>query len=348
MSESLSMNTLYYNTLIFYLAGLLLAFTPCVLPMVPIVTGIIAGRGNVSQKKSLALSSVYVLSMSLTYSIAGVIVAISGTNVQASLQNPYVIGFISLLFFIFALAMFKFFNIQMPRSIQTLITNISNRQKSGDIKDVAIMGVLSALIVGPCVTAPLLGALIYIASTGDMFVGGLALFALGVGMGTPLILLGSTTTKIISKIGKYLELVNYFFGLLFIFVSIWLLERIISIETAAYLWSISAVITLYVFMKSLKILENLTSRIIIYVFSFLTAVYVGIQVHGIQQNNYYDPITSFIQKNQYVQFITVKTTAELYEEINNSNKPVMVDLYADWCVACKELEKYTFSDQKCK
>ncbi len=345
MSESLSMNTLYYNALIFYLAGLLLAFTPCVLPMVPIITGIIAGRGNVSQKKSLALSSVYVLSMSLTYSLAGIIVAVSGTNVQASLQNPYVIGFISLLFFIFALAMFKFFDIQMPRTIQTFITNISNKQKSGDVKDVAMMGILSALIVGPCVTAPLLGALIYIASTGDVFVGGLALFALGIGMGTPLILLGSTTTKIISQIGKYLVLVNYFFGLLFIFVSIWLLERIISMETAAYLWLISAVIALCVFIKSLKILENLSSRIMIYIFSLLTMVYVGFQVYGIHQNNYYDPITSFIQKNQYIKFTTVKTTAELYKEINNTKKPVMVDLYADWCVACKELEKYTFSDQ---
>ena len=226
MSNYLSSNSLGYSSMIFYLAGLLLAFTPCVLPMVPILTGIIAGQGNVSQQKSLSLSIIYVFSMSVTYAIAGIIVAVSGTNIQASLQSPYVIGSISLLFFIFALAMFRFFDIQMPKSVQTLMTNFSNKRKSGSVSDVAIMGVLSALIVGPCVTAPLIGALIYIASTGDVLIGGIALFALGVGMGTPLIILGSTTTKIISKIGPYLELVNYFFGVLFLLVAIWLLERI--------------------------------------------------------------------------------------------------------------------------
>ena len=176
MSDSLIKNSLIYNSFIFFLAGLLLAFTPCVLPMVPILTGIIAGQGNVSQKKSLTLSTIYVLSMSLTYAAAGIVVAISGTNIQASLQNPYVIGFISLLFFIFALAMFRFFDIQMPKYIQTIVINLSNKQKSGGYKDVAVMGILSALIVGPCVTAPLIGALIYIASTGNIIVGGSALF----------------------------------------------------------------------------------------------------------------------------------------------------------------------------
>tara|TARA_B100000676_G_scaffold244571_1_gene246714 strand:- start:2856 stop:4607 length:1752 start_codon:yes stop_codon:yes gene_type:complete len=346
MSESLTMNSLFYNTFIFYLAGLLLAFTPCVLPMVPILTGIIAGRGNVSQKKSLLLSCIYVFSMSLTYAFAGIIVATSGTNIQASLQSPYVIGSISLLFFLFALAMFKFFNIQMPKSIQTLLTNASNKQKSGGLKDVAIMGVLSALIVGPCVTAPLIGALIYIASTGDVLVGGLALFALGIGMGTPLIALGSTTTKLISKIGPYLELVNYFFGVLFVIVSLWLLERILSIQVAAYLWAIAAIISVVVLIKASKILKNLSSRIIIFVLSSLSFVYVGLQIYGVKNNSYYDPITSFIQNEEIINFVTVNNTKNLYDEINNSSKPVMVDLYADWCVACKELEKYTFSDRK--
>ena len=305
MSESLNINSLIYNTFIFYLAGLLLAFTPCVLPMVPILTGIIAGRGNVSQKKSLTLSIVYVLSMSLTYAVAGIIVATSGTNIQASLQNPYVISFLSFLFFIFALAMFKFFSIQMPKSIQNLATKISNKQKSGDIKDVATMGVLSALIVGPCVTAPLIGALIYIASTGDILVGGLALFFLGIGMGTPLIALGSTTTKLISKIGPYLELVNYFFGILFIIVSVWLLERILSMETAAYLWTISAAFLIIVLFKSSKLLNNLSSKIIVATLSALSFFYIGLQTYGIIKNNYYEPITSFIQKEQNIKFLSL-------------------------------------------
>ncbi len=346
MSNSLTANSLIYNSLLFYLAGLLLAFTPCVLPMVPILTGIIAGQGNVSQKRSLSLSIVYVLSMSITYAIAGIIVAISGTNIQASLQNPYVIGFISLLFFIFALAMFKFFDIQMPKSIQTIVTNLSNKRKSGNVQDVAIMGILSALIVGPCVTAPLIGALIYIASTGDIFVGGLALFALGIGMGTPLIILGSTTTKIISKVGSYLELVNYFFGVLFLIVSVWLLERILSLEVAAYLWSASSLLLVFILFKVFKSLDGKISRSVITIFALSLLVYFGLQTNGIQNNTYYDPITSFIEKKQSVKFQTVKTLEELKNEIYESNEIVMVDLYADWCVACKELEKYTFSDPR--
>ena len=346
MSDSLLSNSIVYNSIIFFLAGLLLAFTPCVLPMVPILTGIIAGQGNVSQKKSLTLSIIYVLSMSLTYAVAGIIVAVSGTNIQASLQNPYVIGAISLLFFIFALAMFKFFDIQMPKSIQTVMTQLSNKQKSGSYGDVAVMGVLSALIVGPCVTAPLIGALIYIASTGDVLVGGIALFSLGIGMGVPLILLGSTTTKLISKIGPYLQLVNYFFGALFLVVSIWLLERILSIEVAAYLWALASLILIFIFIKSLNIINNLISTSIIFISSFFLVIYFSLQINGIQKNSYYDPITSFIEKEKFVQFITVKTTQDLEKEIRNSNKPVMIDLYADWCVACKELEKYTFSDPK--
>ena len=279
-------------------------------------------------------------------SVAGIIVAISGTNIQASLQNPYVIGSISLLFFLFALAMFKFFDIQMPKSIQTVMTQLSNKQKSGSYGDVAVMGVLSALIVGPCVTAPLIGALIYIASTGDVIVGGIALFSLGIGMGAPLILLGSTTTKLISKIGPYLQMVNYFFGILFLVVSIWLLERILSIEVAAYLWALSSLILISIFIKSLSIIKNAISTSIVFISSFFLLVYFGLQVNGIHSNSYYDPISSFVEKERFVEFITVETTKDLKTEMNNSNRPVMIDLYADWCVACKELEKYTFSDPK--
>ena len=344
MSDSLIKNSLIYNSFIFFLAGLLLAFTPCVLPMVPILTGIIAGQGNVSQKKSLTLSTIYVLSMSLTYAAAGIVVAISGTNIQASLQNPYVIGFISLLFFIFALAMFRFFDIQMPKYIQTIVINLSNKQKSGGYKDVAVMGILSALIVGPCVTAPLIGALIYIASTGNIIVGGSALFFLGIGMGTPLIILGSSTTKLISKIGPYLELVNYFFGILFIIVAIWLLERILSIQAAAYLWSISAIILVFVIIKSLKVVQNILFKSFSYIISTLAVIYFSLQIYGVNSNTHYDPITSFVEKEQAVQFITVRSIENLHKEIKNSDKAVMVDLYADWCVACKEFEKYTFSD----
>jgi len=140
--------------------------------------------------------------------------------------------------------------------------------------------------------------------------------------------------------------VNYFFGILFIFVSIWLLERILSIELAAYLWSVSAAILIFVLYKSAGILKNTASKIFINSLSFVSVIYLGFQIYGIQVNKYYDPITSFIQKNQNIEFVTVSTTKDLFKEINITQKTVMVDLYADWCVACKELEKYTFSDQK--
>jgi thiol:disulfide interchange protein DsbD len=177
-------------------------------------------------------------------------------------------------------------------------------------------------------------------------VGGIALFSLGIGMGAPLILLGSTTTKLISKIGTYLQLVNYFFGMLFLVVSIWLLERILSMEVAAYLWAISSLILIFVLIKSSSIIKNLISNSIIFISSFFLIIYFGLQINGIQTNSHYDPITSFIEKEKFVQFITVKTTEDLEKEIRDSNRPIMIDLYADWCVACKELEKYTFSDPK--
>ncbi len=346
MSASLTSNSLLYNSLIFYLAGLLLAFTPCVLPMVPILTGIIAGQGIVSQRKSVSLSIIYVLSMASTYALAGIIVAISGTNIQASLQNPYVIGSLSLLFLIFALAMFNFFSIQMPKSFQNFFTKISNRQKSGNLKDVAIMGFLSALIVGPCVTAPLIGALVYIATTSDVFVGGLALFALGLGMGTPLIVLGSTTTKLISKIGPYLELVNYFFGILFIIVAVWLMERIISIQLAATFWALASALIFFTLIRSMKFIKNITGKILIYVFAGLFVVYPLLQIMGISKNKNYDPIFSFIEKEQKINFVKINTVKDLNKLVNTSDKITMVDLYADWCVACKELEKYTFAPKE--
>ena len=165
-------------------------------------------------------------------------------------------------------------------------------------------------------------------------------------MGAPLIILGSTTTKLISKIVPYLQLVNYFFGALFLVVSIWLLERILSIEVAAYLWALSSLILIFLLIKSLGIIKNLISILTISISSFFLVIYFCLQINGIQKNSYYDPIASFVEKEKFVQFITVNTTEDLEKEIKNSNKIVMIDLYADWCVACKELEKYTFSDPK--
>ena len=344
-SQQLSEQSITLNIFLFFLAGLLLAFTPCVFPMIPILTGLIVGQGeNISTKKSFFLSLTYVLSMSLTYAAAGILIVLSGTNIQADLQNPYVLTSFAVLFLILALSMFNVIRIQMPASIQGLLISKSNTNSSGTYIGVGIMGSLSALIVGPCVTAPLIGALIYISMTNDYLIGGSALFALGMGMGAPLLVLGTSASELTKKIGPYLEIANKFFGVLFLIVSIWLIERIVSIEIAAYLWSALSIIVAIGLIKIITF-KNI-SRFTLKFLSILLFIYSGLQIYGANVNKNFDPIFSFIEKSQSTSFIKIFNTDELFSQIKNSEKITMVDLYADWCVACKELDKYTFSEKK--
>tara|TARA_Y100001970_G_scaffold227734_1_gene281832 strand:+ start:2348 stop:4102 length:1755 start_codon:yes stop_codon:yes gene_type:complete len=345
ISKQLFDKPLIYNIFLFLLAGLLLSFTPCVFPMIPILTGLIVGQGTgITPRKSFLLSFTYVFFMAITYSLIGILVALSGANIQASLQNPYVITFFALLFVFLALAMMGFMKIEMPRSIQNFIISKSNNNSSGSYIGVAIMGALSALIVGPCVTAPLIGALIYIATSGDPFVGGLALFSLGIGMGIPLLILGTSATAVVKRIGKYLPIVNIFFGFLFLIVAVWLVERIVSIELSAILWALVALTLLlqFIFSSDLKILNKYFRFSVIAIFSS----YILLQSLGIYQNNNYNPTFSFVEQKSFLEFKVIYEKENLIKEINSSGKFTMVDLYADWCIACKELEKYTFSDQR--
>ena len=344
-SQQLSEQSITLNIFLFFLAGLLLAFTPCVFPMIPILTGLIVGQGeNISTKKSFFLSLTYVLSMSLTYAAAGILIVLSGANIQADLQNPYVLTSFAGLFVILALSMFNVIRIQMPASIQGLLISKSNTNSSGTYIGVGIMGSLSALIVGPCVTAPLIGALIYISMTNDYLIGGSALFALGMGMGAPLLVLGTSASELTKKIGPYLEIANKFFGVLFLIVSIWLIERIVSIEIAAYLWSALSIIVAIGLIKIITF-KNI-SRFTLKFLSILLFIYSGLQIYGANVNKNFDPIFSFIEKSQSTSFTKISNTDELFSQIKNSEKITMVDLYADWCVACKELDKYTFSEKK--
>ena len=345
ISKQLFDKPLIYNIFLFLLAGLLLSFTPCVFPMIPILTGLIVGQGTgITPRKSFMLSFTYVFFMAITYSLIGILVALSGANIQASLQNPYVITFFALLFVFLALAMMGFMKIEMPRSIQNFIISKSNNNSSGSYIGVAIMGALSALIVGPCVTAPLIGALIYIATSGDPFVGGLALFSLGIGMGIPLLILGTSATAVVKRIGKYLPIANIFFGFLFLIVAVWLIERIVSIELSAILWALVALTLLlqFIFSSDLKILNKYLRFSVIAIFSS----YILLQSLGIYQNNNYNPTFSFVEQKSFLEFKVIYERENLIKEINSSEKFTMVDLYADWCIACKELEKYTFSDQR--
>ncbi|MDG2106666.1 MAG: protein-disulfide reductase DsbD [Gammaproteobacteria bacterium] len=344
-SQKLSEQSVILNISLFFLAGLLLAFTPCVFPMIPILTGLIVGQGeNISTKKSFLLSLTYVLSMSLTYAAAGILIALSGTNIQADLQNPYILSGFALLFIILALSMFNVIRIQMPASIQSLLISKSNTNSSGTYIGVGIMGSLSALIVGPCVTAPLIGALIYISMTNDFIIGGTALFSLGIGMGAPLLILGTSASELTKKIGPYLEIANKVFGILFLIVAIWLIERIVSAEIAAYLWAILSII---IAVGLLKIIVFKTfSKFIVNFLSTLFFIYSGLQVYGVNVNKNFNPVLSFIEQSQPTLFAKIYDTRELFTQIKNSKKITMVDLYADWCVACKELDKYTFSEKK--
>ena len=344
-SQQLSEQSITLNIFLFFLAGLLLAFTPCVFPMIPILTGLIVGQGeNISTKKSFFLSLTYVLSMSLTYAAAGILIVLSGTNIQADLQNPYVLTSFAVLFLILALSMFNVIRIQMPASIQGLLISKSNNNSSGTYIGVGIMGSLSALIVGPCVTAPLIGALIYISMTNDYLIGGSALFALGMGMGAPLLVLGTSASELTKKIGPYLEITNKVFGVLFLIVAIWLIERIVSIEIAAYLWSILSIIVA-IGLTRIVTFKNI-SRFTLKFLSILLFIYSGLQIYGVNSNKNFDPMFSFIEQSQSTSFTKIFNTNELFSQIKNSEKITMVDLYADWCVACKELDKYTFSEKK--
>ncbi len=345
ITQQLNNQSITLNIFLFLIAGLLLSFTPCVFPMIPILTGIIVGQGpSISRQKSFLLSLTYVLSMALTYAIAGTIIAASGTNIQASLQNPFVIGGFAILFVLLALSMFNIITIQMPKYFQNILISKSNARGSGSYIGVGIMGSLSALIVGPCVTAPLIGALVYIASTNNYIIGATALFSLGIGMGLPLLILGTSASELMKKIGPYLEFVNKIFGILFLIVAVWLIERILSIHISALLWAILAIFVAQVLYRSNVKIDLV--RISFKLISIILISYSLLQIYGLNVKKDFDPITSFIEKENNLEFIKLDDAKKVFESISSSENITMIDLWADWCVACKELDKYTFSDAR--
>ena len=213
----------------FFLGGLVLTFTPCVFPMIPILSGIITGQGkDISRGKAFALSLAYVIPMALTYAVAGIIAGYTGANLSAALQNPWVISAFALLFVGLSLSMFGFYELQMPSGIQNRLNNLSNNQRGGSLIGAGIMGVLSALIVGPCVTGPLIAALAYIADTKDVVLGGLSLFMLGMGMGAPLLLIGLSAGSILPRAGAWMDTVKHVFGVMMLAMAIWMLDRVIA------------------------------------------------------------------------------------------------------------------------
>jgi thiol:disulfide interchange protein DsbD len=357
IANALRSGNTWLTLIIFFGAGLLLAFTPCVFPMIPILSGIIVGQGEeITTRKAFYLSLVYVLAMAFTYTIVGILVGLSGENIQAWFQNPWIIGSFAAIFVALSFSMFGFYELQMPASIQSKLVNISNSQQGGNIVGVAIMGFLSALIVGPCVTAPLVGALIYIAETGDAVLGGMALFSLSMGMGAPLLLIGASAGKFLPKAGAWMDAVKAVFGVLLLGLAIWLLERVAPAAATMALWA-ALIIVSAIYMGAMdslaegssgwkKLWKGLGVLLLIYGIIILLGLASG-------NRNVYQPlkglagISGTASQVEHLNFKQIKGVdgfnAEL-ERANAAGKTVMLDFYADWCVSCKEMEAFTFSD----
>ena len=333
--------------------GLLLSFTPCVLPMIPILSSIIAGQKNPSHKRGFALSVSYVLGMAITYAIAGIIFAYLGANVQAILQNPVVITIFSLLFIAMALSLFGLYNIQLPEKWRASVAHASNEQKRGSIWGAFVMGILATLILSPCVTPPLVGALGFISESGDVILGGVALFALGIGIGLPLIVIGTLGGKYLPKAGTWMVWVKNFLGVLMLAVAVYLLTRILPANVGLFLWGVIAIVCavgLKTF-SSTRGLKHLLGKILgILFFIYAICLMIG-SVQGNSSLLHPLRLTNQIIKTDALGFTPVKTVSDVQKQValaQQQGKPVMLDFYADWCVSCKEMDHLVFNTPEVK
>lgn len=345
--------------LTFFGFGLLLALTPCVFPMIPILSSIIVAQGEgMTARKGFLLSLVYVLAMALTYTFAGVLAGLFGANIQAALQNPWVISVFALIFVALAFSMFGFYELQLPASIQTRISRTSDEAgKKGGLAGVAVMGFLSALIVGPCVAPPLAGALIYIGQTGDALLGGAALFVMSLGMGVPLLLIGIGAGRFMPKPGGWMSAVTKVFGVVMLGVAVWMLSRIVPDALSMAMWATLFIVSA-VYMGALEPLgEKRSWNALFKGLGLVMMLYGAFLIFGAftGATNPLDPL-KVLKERQVVEganvlpskleFKRVETLDELLKEVASQKGPVMVDFRADWCVSCKELEENTFSDPR--
>jgi thiol:disulfide interchange protein DsbD len=347
----------------FYVAGLGLSLTPCVLPMVPILSSIIAGQGAVSTQRGFLLSLSYVLGMAATYTAAGAAAALAGSQVQALFQEPWLITLFAGLFVVLALGMFGLFELQMPAAVQTRLANLANRQKGGTFLGTAVIGALTALIVTTCVAPPLIGALTFISQTGDVARGSGALFALSMGMGTPLLIVGASAGQLLPRVGPWMNTVKAGFGVLLIGVAIWMMDRVLPGSVTLLLWALLVFLT-GVFLGAFEPLpagptpaRKLAKGIGVLACLYGALLLIGATLGG---ENPLRPIpqSTFardaggggggIAAREALRFEPIETVAALdaaLAQAKTAGQPVMLDFTADWCISCKEMEEYTFPDQ---
>ena len=332
----------------FFGLGLLLAFTPCVLPMVPILSGIIAGQGaSATPRRSFALSLAYVLGMAFTNTLAGVAAAAAGQQLQAFFQQTWIIVVFALLFVVLAASMFGLFTLQLPAALQTRLAAASDAQRAGTLWGVAAMGALSALIVSACVAPPMFAALAVIAQTGDVARGGSALFAMSLGMGAPLLAVGASAGQLLPRVGAWMEAVKEFFGVLMLGVAAWMLARVLPAHLSLVAWAVPALALAWVLWRLRP--RGAPQRWLARGAAALAGVYGLVLLAGAAMGGRdpLAPIPQLAREAKGLEFRAIKGTDGLDRELAAAaaaGRPVMLDFYADWCVSCKEMERYTFTD----
>ncbi len=358
--QSLKHESFGVTLLLFFSAGVLLSLTPCVFPMIPILSGIIVGKGHrITTSRAFWLSLSYVIASAVAYTIFGVLAALFGSNLQTTFQQPWIIGLFSSIFILLSLSMFGFYNLELPDFIRAKLHNSSEKHRDGSMLGAAFMGALSSLIVGPCVAAPLVGALVYIGQTGDVVFGGGALFMMGMGMGVPLLIMGASAGKFLPKAGAWLNATNAVFGVLMLGVAVWMLSRILPPSVTMLLWSFLLILP-SIYLNAIDPLPEHSSGwrkfwkgLGITMLAYGLLLLIGFSVGN---SNPLKPlqgfgITTAKANEEGIQFERVASLVQLearIEQASANNQPVMLDFYADWCISCKEMEAYTFTDPSVK
>ncbi len=356
IKQLLSGSSLWTLLLGFLGFGVLISLTPCVLPMIPILSGIIVGQGKISTARSFGLSVAYVLGMAITYAIAGVIFGMIGGTVQAALQQPWIIVLFSLLFVAMALSLFGFYNIQLPQKLRSKMAHASKHQKRGTYVGVLLMGCFSTLVLSPCVTPPLVAVLSYIGQTGSAALGGIALFTMGIGMGVPLLAIGAFGTKLLPKSGAWMNATKNIMGILLIAVAIWMLVRIIPGTVGMLLWAALAIGTA-IYMGALSTATTKWRKIgksiglILFIYGILLVVGATTGSSDPLNPTQLVGMRNAQKQGTQLKFIAVKTISDVNRALGNPKnrgKPVMLDFYADWCISCKEMDHFTFNNSAVK